>query len=797
LINNINVFIENNNIFFLILFHNFTIKNNDEEDFFSIGDEEYLKIKIVRKFNRFIKFCQNNLFIDKRKYPLLNNPKISAIIPIYNAEKYLNYSIKTIQNQKLKEIEIILINDCSTDNSLNIIKHLMEEDPRIRLIQNIRNRKIFYSKSIAALSSNGEFILELDQDDMFIRDDLFNMLYDEAKLNNYDLVQFRDFLKKDFHFDKKTRINFNPPLNKSHWVFPKQIFNMKQPELKATMFRDNNNYLLWGLLIKSNLYKQSVEELWELVINYKIIYNEDYIMTFCIIKSAKNYKYLNKFGIIHLIHKNATSFKCYFRNELHICNLFYLNYLDYYHVKDHPKDVNIISDYIYRNIGLIIKAKSLFPELFNFNIRNIISNKYLLKENLEIILNKLNITNEIYRKLSSYKYIMNDNEFFSIKKYQKSINNIINSKQKSYRSIKNINYKNQLIDIPSKYEANFIKNSSLFINKISIEQKRINNTTTIIPKFKFSIIIYCNELKFLEQTIVSVIEQKEFSSYEIIIIFDNAKFKNFDLKYISYLYRKNNIQFLNNFHKKGLIYSYSISALLSQGEYILNFMPGYTFAKKNILIKLDEVTKINKVDILEFNLLINKEKKITKSSLDIYKCHHYKTNINLSLIKYNKNFRDINQEKELLINKLIKSNKYKDIIFKYNLLKYDEAIYNNFDEILIFLLNKEQCSFKHIDTFGIIKNIKYINSMKLNKIYNDNLQKSADNIFYINFLFDNTVETEKKFAYDEYVNKLFIINRRFNSKTNESNKLFQKFMQSKFINITDKIELKSFYNLLN
>ena len=124
---------------------------------------------------------------------------------------------------------------------------------------------------------------------------------------------------------------------------------------------------------------------------------------------------------------------------------------------------------------------------------------------------------------------MNDNEFFSIKKYQKSINNIINSKQKSYRSIKNINYKNQLIDIPSKYEANFIKNSSLFINKISIEQKRINNTTTIIPKFKFSIIIYCNELKFLEQTIVSVIEQKEFSSYEIIIIFDNAKFKNFDL----------------------------------------------------------------------------------------------------------------------------------------------------------------------------------------------------------------------------------------------------------------------------
>ena len=102
--------------------------------------------------------------------------------------------MRTIQNQNMKEIEIILIDDFSPDNSLIRIKELMNEDPRIRLIRNNQTMQILYSKSIGALNSNGEYILELDQDDMFIREDLFDILYKEAKEKNLDLVQFRDFV---------------------------------------------------------------------------------------------------------------------------------------------------------------------------------------------------------------------------------------------------------------------------------------------------------------------------------------------------------------------------------------------------------------------------------------------------------------------------------------------------------------------------------------------------------------------------------------------------------------------------
>ena len=125
---------------------------------FEIGNiSTYLTKEMVDKFNLYTNSCANNILVDKKKYPLIKNPKISAIIPIYNGGKYLHYSLRSIQNQKMKDIEIIIIDDCSTDNSLDIIEKYMKEDERIRLIKNIENRKILYSKSLSVLNSKGKY----------------------------------------------------------------------------------------------------------------------------------------------------------------------------------------------------------------------------------------------------------------------------------------------------------------------------------------------------------------------------------------------------------------------------------------------------------------------------------------------------------------------------------------------------------------------------------------------------------------------------------------------------------------
>ena len=78
----------------------------------------YLKSEMIKKFNIFISLCYNRKLINKTIYPLTKKPKISAIMPIYNGGKYLDYSLRSIQNQNMKDIEIILIDDFSSDNSI-------------------------------------------------------------------------------------------------------------------------------------------------------------------------------------------------------------------------------------------------------------------------------------------------------------------------------------------------------------------------------------------------------------------------------------------------------------------------------------------------------------------------------------------------------------------------------------------------------------------------------------------------------------------------------------------------------
>ena len=145
--------------FSLIIIFQSNVTNNETYTSFENGNKlTYLKKEMVDKFNLYINNCINNILIDKTKYPLVKRPKISAIIPIYNGGKYLHYALRSIQNQKMKDIEIILIDDCSKDNTLTIVEKYMKEDQRIRFIKNIERRKILYSKSFAALNSKGEYL---------------------------------------------------------------------------------------------------------------------------------------------------------------------------------------------------------------------------------------------------------------------------------------------------------------------------------------------------------------------------------------------------------------------------------------------------------------------------------------------------------------------------------------------------------------------------------------------------------------------------------------------------------------
>jgi cellulose synthase/poly-beta-1,6-N-acetylglucosamine synthase-like glycosyltransferase len=84
-----------------------------------------------------------------------NIAKVSVFLPIYNKEKFLFRSINSIQSQSLKNIEIIAVNDGSTDNSLKILRKLSKKDKRIKLINNDRNHGLLYSRAMGIINSSG------------------------------------------------------------------------------------------------------------------------------------------------------------------------------------------------------------------------------------------------------------------------------------------------------------------------------------------------------------------------------------------------------------------------------------------------------------------------------------------------------------------------------------------------------------------------------------------------------------------------------------------------------------------
>ena len=148
-------------------------------------DLEIEKLKEEIRNNKLseISFENKNDFY-KRKYP-----KISIIITIYNQGYYLKSLYAHIQNQELKDIEIIFIDDVSTDNSSFIIKELMEKDRRIIYLKNDINRLQFYSINYGVLNSKGEYILSSDADDFHFNNILIKA-YETAKIYNLDILQF-------------------------------------------------------------------------------------------------------------------------------------------------------------------------------------------------------------------------------------------------------------------------------------------------------------------------------------------------------------------------------------------------------------------------------------------------------------------------------------------------------------------------------------------------------------------------------------------------------------------------------
>ncbi len=114
------------------------------------------------------------------------NPKISVIVPVYNGEEFLSQCLDSILAQTLQDIEILCVNDGSTDNSLKILKGYAKKDKRIQII-NQKNQGLSASRNNAMKIAKGEYLSFVDADD-YINEQFLEELYNSAIKENADIA---------------------------------------------------------------------------------------------------------------------------------------------------------------------------------------------------------------------------------------------------------------------------------------------------------------------------------------------------------------------------------------------------------------------------------------------------------------------------------------------------------------------------------------------------------------------------------------------------------------------------------
>lgn len=262
-------------------------RNNYFPVLFPTKKEQFNDYNKIKDFIKNVRFNSGKNQINNNNFS--NVPKISIVIPIYNGEKYIKTALTSIQNQDFKDIQIIMVDDFSEDNSVNIIKKLMKDEPRINLYLNEENKGILYTKVKGVLIAKGKYVMILDEDDMYIQDNAFSTLYKIAEKDNLDILGFSSLLS---NFELKNPLFFH--YRESDVLYQPKISNLSTnytKEGKIGRFGD----VLWIYFIKTELFQRVIKLIDEKFLNTRMIWHDDLINFFLLSRNAYNFKHIKKF----------------------------------------------------------------------------------------------------------------------------------------------------------------------------------------------------------------------------------------------------------------------------------------------------------------------------------------------------------------------------------------------------------------------------------------------------------------------------------------------------------------------
>ena len=289
--------------------------------------------------------------------------KISIIVPVFNVEKYLSKCIESLVKQTYKNIEILLINDGSQDNSLNICKEWEKKDDRIKVFSQ-RNQGLSEARNTGIKNAKGNYICFVDSDDLVLSD-FIEILYYLIKKYGCEIAQVNFIEKTDDEIEKKINIE-------------KQIFNEKilssRDMIKGLTTNDHKK----NVIVCNKIYKKELFE--NLSFKNGKIY-EDEFFTWKVFMKCKKIAVSDKILYVYRIRKN--SIMNLQRKKISIKNLDYLEALEermetFKNIRDMELYNLTLINYCYRLILYYNKFDGKNSE--NKKIKIELKNKY--KKNL-------------------------------------------------------------------------------------------------------------------------------------------------------------------------------------------------------------------------------------------------------------------------------------------------------------------------------------------------------------------------------------------------------------------------------
>lgn len=227
-------------------------------------------------------------------------PKVSVIVPIYGVEKYIERCARSLFEQTLDDIEYVFVDDCTKDNSIEVLKKVIEDYPhrkgQIRILHHERNKGLSHARETGVKAASGDYIAHCDSDD-WVSTRMYETMYNKAISRNLDFMKCGHFISDG--------LKHSP-----YEVFGDDDLKVEDAIRYLLMWRGWNS--IWDTLVKKNVYDDNIR-----YTDYPML--EDFFVSSQLLMNAKSigivntplyYYYVNPLSISNDPDPNAIVNRC-------------------------------------------------------------------------------------------------------------------------------------------------------------------------------------------------------------------------------------------------------------------------------------------------------------------------------------------------------------------------------------------------------------------------------------------------------------------------------------------------------